>query len=39
MWLEAGQLKVELYDFSETTQRMFGNDIVHTITVDEMEKL
>ena len=34
-----GQLKVEFYDFSETAQRMFGNDIAYTITVDEMDKL
>jgi hypothetical protein len=42
IWLEpetGGQLKVEFYDFSETAQRMFGNDIAYTITVDEMSKL
>ena len=34
-----GQLKVEYYDFSDDAQRLFGNDIAYTITVDEMEKL
>ncbi len=32
-------LKVEYYDFSESAQRLFGNDIAYTITVDEMDKL
>ncbi|HLO28719.1 MAG TPA: hypothetical protein VK249_06275 [Anaerolineales bacterium] len=39
IWLENGQLKVEYYDFSESAQRLFGNDIAYTITVNEMEKL
>ena len=40
IWLDNNdQLKVEFYDFSETAQRMFGNDIAYTITVDEMDKL
>lgn len=39
IWLEPGQLKVEFYDFSETAQRMFGNDIAYTITVNEMDQL
>lgn len=42
IWLEPetdGQLKVEFYDFSEEAQRMFGNDIAYTITVEEMAKL
>lgn len=41
IWLEDEQLKVELYDFSETAQRMFGNDIAHTLSVAEqgMKKL
>ena len=40
IWLDHnGQLKVEFYDFSETAQRMFGNDIAYTITVDDMGKL
>ena len=40
IWLDNnGQLKVEFYDFSETAQTMFGNDIAYTITVDEMDKL
>jgi len=39
IWLEEGYLKIEFYDFSETAQRMFGNDIAYTITVDEMTKL
>ena len=32
-------LKVEYYDFSESAQRLFGNDIAYTITVHEMDKL
>ena len=39
VWLENGQLKVEFYDFSETAQRMFGNDIAYIVTVKEMNKL
>lgn len=39
IWLEAGQLKVEVYDFSETAQRMFGNDIAYTMTIHDMAKL
>jgi hypothetical protein len=39
IWLEDGQLKVEFYDFSETAQNMFGNDVAYTITVNEMTKL
>ena len=42
IWLDpetGGQLKVEFYDFSETAQRMFGNDIAYTISVKEMTKL
>ena len=40
IWLDHnGQLKVEYYDFSETAQRMFGNDIAYTITVQDMGKL
>jgi hypothetical protein len=39
IWLEQDRLKVEFYDFSETAQRMFGNDIAYTITVVEMSKL
>jgi retron-type reverse transcriptase len=39
IWLETSQLKVEFYDFSETAQRMFGNDIAYTITVHEMTRL
>lgn len=40
IWLDTnGQLKVEFYDFSETAQQMFGNDIAYTITVKEMNKL
>ena len=39
IWLERDQLKVEFYDFSETAQRMFGNDTAYTITVAEMSKL
>ena len=42
IWLDpetGGQLKVEYYDFSETAQKLFGNDIAYTITVNEMDKL
>ena len=42
IWLgpeTGGQLKVEFYDFSETAQKMFGNDIAYTLTVNEMKKL
>ena len=41
IWLDPreGQLKVEYYDFSEDAQRLFGNDIAYTITVDQMDKL
>lgn len=42
IWLDpetGGHLKVEFYDFSELAQRMFGNDIAYTLTVNEMAKL
>ena len=42
IWLDpetGGRLKVEYYDFSETAQKLFGNDIAYTITVNEMNKL
>ena len=42
IWLEpetVGLLKVEYYDFSEEAQRMFGNDIAYTLTVDEMTRV
>jgi hypothetical protein len=42
IWLDpetGGQLKVEYYDFSESAQRLFGNDIAYTMTVQEMDKL
>ena len=42
IWLDpetGGQLKVEYYDFSESAQKLFGNDIAYTITVNEMDKL
>jgi hypothetical protein len=40
IWLDNdGQLKVEFYDFSEIAQRLFGNDIAYTITINEMTKL
>jgi hypothetical protein len=38
IWLERGQLKVELYDFSKVAQNMFGNDIAYTITLRDMNK-
>ena len=42
IWLDSetgGQLNVEFYDFSELAQKMFGNDIAYTLTVNEMTKL
>jgi hypothetical protein len=39
IWLEYDLLKVEYYDFSEPAQRLFGNDIAWTITVNDMNKL
>lgn len=41
IWLDPanGQLKVEYYDFSESAQKLFGNDIAYTITVTDMDKL
>ena len=39
IWLEGDHLRIECYDFSEDAQRLFGNDIAYTITVDEMDKL
>jgi hypothetical protein len=39
IWLDDGELKVELYDFSETAQTLFGNDIAYTMTVKEVNKL
>ena len=39
IWLEAGKLRIEFYDFSELAQTMFGNDIAYTLTVDEMSEL
>jgi hypothetical protein len=39
IWLAGGQLKVEYYDFGESAQRLFGNDIAYTITVQDMDKL
>lgn len=41
IWLDpaGGQLKIEYYDFSEAAQRLFGNDIAYTLTVDAMDKL
>ena len=42
IWLDpetGNQLKIEYYDFSETAQRAFGNDIAYTLTVSEMSKL
>lgn len=37
--LEDGKLKVEYYDFSESAQRLFGNDIAYILTVNDMGKL
>jgi hypothetical protein len=42
IWLDpetGGQLKVEYYDFSETAQKMFGNDIAYVLTINDMTKL
>jgi hypothetical protein len=39
IWLEKGHLQIELYDFSELAQQMFGNDIAYIITVNQMDRL
>ena len=39
IWLEAGKLKIEFYDFSELAQTVFGNEIAYTLTVAEMSEL
>ena len=39
IWLDGSHLRIEFYDFSELAQRMFGNDIAYTITVNETDKL
>jgi len=39
VWLENDYLLVEYYDFSDSAQRMFGNDIAYTLTVKEISKL
>src|SRR5688572_25511709 len=41
IWLDpaGGQLNDEYYDFDESAQNMFGNDIAYTITINEMDKL
>lgn len=42
IWLDpekGGRLKVEYYDFSESAQKLFGNDTADTITVNEMDRL
>lgn len=39
IWMEMGHLRVEFYDFSESAQEMFGNDMAYTLTVTEMSKL
>jgi hypothetical protein len=39
VWVEAGCLRVEFYDFRELAQGMFGNDIAYTLTVHEIPKL
>ena len=39
VWIDKGHLKVEFYDFSETAQEMFGNDIAYILTVEEMDRL
>jgi hypothetical protein len=36
---KGGRLKIEYYDFSESAQKLFGNDIDCTITVNEIDKL
>ncbi len=38
IWLEDDRLKVEYYDFSEPAQKLFGNDIAWTITVNDLDK-
>ncbi|MGD8405582.1 MAG: hypothetical protein PVJ21_18130 [Anaerolineales bacterium] len=39
VWLENGYLMVEYYDFSDSAQRIFGNDIAYILTVKGMSKL
>jgi len=42
IWLDpetGGQLKMEYYDFSGLAYYMFGNNIVYTLKVEEMERL
>ena len=42
IWLDpetGGQFKVEYYDFSDSAQGLFGNDIAYTFTVQDMDKL
>jgi hypothetical protein len=39
IWLENGYLKVDYHDFSDSAQRMFGNDIAYILIVKEMSKL
>jgi len=39
IWLENGYLLVEYYDFSDSAQSTFGNDIAYTLTVKGMSKL
>jgi len=39
VWMNQGRLTVEFYDFSETAQEMFGNDIAYVLTVEEMNEL
>ena len=39
IWLEDGRLQVEYYDFSESAQAAFGNDIAYLLTIDEIKKL
>jgi hypothetical protein len=39
VWLENGYLMVEYYDFSDSAQSTFGNDIAYTLTVKGMRKL
>lgn len=38
IWLENGKLRVDYYDFSEPAQKLFGNDIAWTITVNDMDE-
>ena len=39
IWLEGEQLKMEYYDFSGLAYYLFGNNVVYSLKVEEMERL